>query len=240
MEQSRKWGLSGGTLKIIALITMILDHGTYLFAGYGSQHNLYLLGRGIGRLAFPIYCFLIVEGFVHTRNVKKYCFRLFLFALLSEIPFDLAFFGTVSYMRHQNVFFTLLLGLLLLCLVKWVRQAYGTISGKEYILRTMLAIAFLLVIYVVSQNLQADYGFQGILLILFFYIYHTNKIATSIANVSINSIMALGSPIQIFGACSVLPICFYNGKKGISLKYFFYAIYPLHLLLFYFIKYQML
>ena len=240
MEQSSKWGLSGGTLKIIALITMIIDHATYIFVDYSTHHNLYLLGRGIGRLAFPIYCFLIVEGFVHTRNVKKYCFRLFLFALLSEVPFDLAFYGSISYPEHQNVFFTLLLGLLLLCLVKWVRQGYETLSGKEAVLRNILATLALLAIYAASQRIQADYGFLGVLLILFFYIYHNRKIASSIANASVNFIMSMGSPVQIFGACSILPICLYNGKKGVSLKYFFYVIYPVHLLLFYFIYYHMI
>ncbi|MFA7532979.1 MAG: TraX family protein, partial [Tissierellaceae bacterium] len=87
-------------LKLIALTSMIIDHYGAIF------HGDVILYRIIGRLAFPIYAFLLVEGYFHTRNVKKYGLRLFIFALISEIPFDYAFYGGLSFV-HQNIFFTL-------------------------------------------------------------------------------------------------------------------------------------
>ena len=102
------FGLSSFALKCIALITMIIDHvGAIL---YPEARVL----RIIGRIAFPIYAFLVAEGFYHTKNVKKYMLRLLLFALVSEIPFDLALTGQILEFGHQNVFFTLFAGLLLM------------------------------------------------------------------------------------------------------------------------------
>ena len=124
-------GLSGTALKYIACITMLIDHigascieaGILLpalAAGAASCGGIpvsTLLAadrvlRYIGRLAFPIFCFLAVEGFLHTHDVKKYVRRLLLFGLLSEVPFDLAFFRTPFAPQHQNVYWTLALGVL--------------------------------------------------------------------------------------------------------------------------------
>lgn len=117
---------SGGTLKMLAIITMLIDHCGASIVGPlrhklpdGSQLGdfcqiIYPHMRNIGRLAFPIFCFLLVEGFLHTRNVKKYAFRMFLFALISELPFDYAFSNQLIRNAHQNVYFTLLIGLLVM------------------------------------------------------------------------------------------------------------------------------
>ncbi|MBQ2453108.1 MAG: hypothetical protein II497_01520, partial [Lachnospiraceae bacterium] len=107
--------MTGTALKLIAVVSMLIDHtGDVLFPG-----QLWL--RYIGRLAFPIYCFLIVEGFIHTRNVMKYMARLLVFGIVSEIPFDLAFFGEISYPGYQNVFWTLLLGLMSIYMMSLVK-----------------------------------------------------------------------------------------------------------------------
>lgn len=123
MEEKKK-GVDGFTLKLIAIITMFIDHtGAVLVErylatlsttdpGYGGFNALDLLLRSIGRIAFPIFIFCLVQGFCHTRNKLKYFIRLVLFALIAEIPFNLAFAGSLTNFNYQNVFFTLLLGFL--------------------------------------------------------------------------------------------------------------------------------
>lgn len=132
-----KAGISGSTIKIIAVVAMFLDHSAaavlarYLVEGIkgataagtaqiwlsenAAWYDVYDVMRGIGRLGFPIFCFLLVEGYQRTRDVRKYALRLGLFALISEVPFDLAICGKVVHPGYQNVYFTLLLGLLALC-----------------------------------------------------------------------------------------------------------------------------
>ena len=116
-EISARKGISAATLKWIALITMTIDHFAasglfsqlaYGMVGWRLADQLYMLLRIIGRLAFPIYCFLLAEGFRHTRSRERYALRLGLFALISEIPFDLAACHVVWDWNDQNVFFTLL------------------------------------------------------------------------------------------------------------------------------------
>ena len=141
-----KKGFNGSTIKLIAIIAMLIDHiaatileRMIMRAGYFlatisadslsqwiSEHKLlyfsYMTMRLIGRFGFPIFCFLLVEGFQHTRNRIKYALRLFLFALISEIPFDFAFRGEWFYTGYQNVFFTLFLGLLAMCAFSWLKD----------------------------------------------------------------------------------------------------------------------
>lgn len=124
-------GITGSTLKMIAIITMFIDHTAAVILErmlymqrFSSQtaYTVYIIMRLVGRLGFPIFCFLLIEGFCHTRNVKKYACRLFLFALLSEIPFDLGFRGSIFYRQYQNVFFTLLIGLIVLAGFRLVEE----------------------------------------------------------------------------------------------------------------------
>ncbi len=129
VQEREKKGIYGSTLKLIAIITMLIDHtaATILdrimaLRGINSLYGDHmttiqyanLTMRLIGRIAFPIFCFLLVEGFIHTRSKWKYTLRLAIFALISEIPFDLAFQGKVFDMRSQNVFFTLTIGMLVM------------------------------------------------------------------------------------------------------------------------------
>ena len=112
-------GLCGSTLKILAVLSMIVDHWCYLFAEQGTE--IYEIGRmWIGQLAFPIFCFLLVEGFQKTGNRKKYGQRLLLFAFLSEIPFDLFRYGKIFSMEGCNIFVTLFLGFLLMAATEYV------------------------------------------------------------------------------------------------------------------------
>ena len=166
-------GISGCWLKMIAMITMLIDHtAVVLIAPFRSLTPLYVGMRVIGRLAFPIYCFLIVEGFYHTRSVLKYAFRLFLFALISEIPFDLAFYGTIFYGGHQNVFFTLFLGVVMMYLIQTARTKF---SKEQVVLQTLVLLASYGVVIAAAFYLQADYRVNGLVLILLMFIFHGKK-----------------------------------------------------------------
>lgn len=236
MNRTQKnWkGLSGSDLKILALFSMAIDHFAASIIYYGlllpdtplfpdppiwTWYQIYEAMRCFGRIAFPIFCFLLVEGFLHTSNRKKYALRLFLFALISELPFDLALFGQPFVPGHQNVFFTLLLGFLAI----WAIDA----AQKNLLFNAWLGWAAAVGCGVFAWILKTDYDFIGVLLIcLFFILRYQPGLRTIVCCLTLLCAGAAEAP-----AClAFLPIHFYNGKRGISLKYFFYLFYPLHLL----------
>lgn len=218
--------LSGSGLKLIAVITMLIDHIGYvfyalpafqkpLFTALGETVTLYFILRKIGRLAFPIYCFLIGEGLRHTRSPVKYLLRLFVFAVLSEIPFNLMVSGQLRCDAHQNVFFTLFLGAL-------------AISFYRSRLSNLLKSVLILLVLGVSTVLDADYGTAGMVIILLLYVLKGHPIVQAVA----------GYPLfsgGIYAVAAFIPINMYNGKRGFIkrpiLKYAFYLFYPLHMLL---------
>lgn len=210
-------GLSGFDLKCIAVFSMLTDHiGAYLYST-----GVWM--RYVGRLAFPIFGFLIVEGFLHTRDVKKYMGRLLVFALISEVPYDLARYNTLFYADGQNVFFTLFCALV--CI--W---ALHTWQGKPLAAAAVLAAVCGAMHYLV----KSDYGIGGIVMILCFYIFRMQRVEQFLSVAAIN--ICYYGKIQRAGALALVPIWFYNGKKGPSVKYFFYAFYPVHLFLLYLIR----
>lgn len=213
-QRQDTFGINGFTLKCIAMLCMLIDHtGAVLFPQY-------IILRIIGRLAFPIYCFLLVEGAMHTRDIRKYELRLFLFAVISEIPFDLAFFRQIHW-SHQNVFFTLFLGVVAIDLAKQCKN--------KIMIFFIAAVAVIL-----AQLLHTDYGGSGIVFILCYYLMHEWKIFRHLMFAAEN-ILLYGIGIQSYASLAAVPMMLYNGKKGPSLKYFFYAFYPLHLLILYLI-----
>lgn len=219
-----KFGLNSFTLKLIAMISMAIDHtGAVLF-----PEATWL--RIIGRLAFPIYCFLLVEGFYYTKDVKKYIVRLGVFALISEIPFDLAFYGKIFAPVHQNVFFTLCIGLILIAFLE--KNKEETNKTKKVLLDILVTFLCLLL----ATILRTDYIFIGVVIILCFY-YFRESVVSKIVSISFINIL-LGKT-QSFGIFSLLFIFLYNGKKGPGMKYFFYAFYPVHLVILALIKYYL-
>ncbi len=210
----KAFGINGFVLKCIAMICMLIDHtGAVLFPQY--------LGlRMVGRLAFPIYCFLLVEGAMHTTNIRKYEQRLFLFALISEVPFDLAFYGGTSW-AHQNVFFTLFLGVLAIDLAQCIRNKLSVII-----------IFFLMII--VAELLHTDYGGSGIVFILCYYLLYEKKVLKQ-AMFVLENFFLYRVGVQLYASFAVVPMLLYNGKKGPSMKYLFYVFYPGHLLILYLI-----
>lgn len=233
-------GFTGSQLKWIALITMFIDHTgailletgllpqissavlaghsfDFLPADYEFWYTLNSVLRLIGRIAFPLYCFLLVEGFLHTKNASKYLLRLGFFALISEIPFDLALYGSLFDLRMQNVYFTLFIGLLVLCGMKWAETLRGKLSFLTYV------IAFLGMF--IAYFLQTDYDAFGILLIALLYLLRSDRKQLCIFG-AVSTIWEYTAPLAF------LPIWFYNGERGKQLpKWVFYAFYPVHLLL---------
>jgi hypothetical protein len=210
-------------LKIIALTTMIIDHYGAIF-----QSDI-MIFRIIGRLAFPIYCFLLVEGYFHTSDVKKYAKRLLIFALISEVPFDLAFFNKVGF-THQNIFFTLFIGLVTIYIL-------DNKEGKFNFNRDVVIV----VACIISILLSVDYNAIGIIYILVFYFTINHEKFKKFKTVGIVMLIVnfIFSVIQQFSLLALLIVYKYNGKPGPRNKFLqisFYAAYPIHLLIFYFIK----
>lgn len=245
----KRRGISGSTLKIIAITTMLIDHigaailerlliqrgllgvnmndMTSAMAFYEQNGVLLLLDSGlrmIGRVSFPIFCFLLVEGFMHTRDVKKYAVRLLAFCFLSEIPFDLAFHGKLLDMQFQNVFFTLFIGLLVLISFRYIESR--EMWSKP--VKVLLALACLGAGMYVAQILRTDYFAFGVAAIVLLYVLRKHK-ALQIIGGCLTFLWEITAPLAF------IPIGFYNGKRGISLKYAFYAFYPVHMLILYFI-----
>lgn len=212
---NQRWNiqcLDSFQLKCIAIVSMALDHtGAVL---YPSQIWL----RCLGRIAFPIFCFLIVEGFFHTHDVRRYMGRLGIFALISEIPYDLAFRGVPLEYAHQNVFFTLLIGIGMMVLLE--RNREWPVKAVILLLAMWLAVL-----------IRSDYNFRGVLLIFVFYIFHESRWLAVTAGGLWNFLYQ--GVIQKYGVLSVLPLALYNGERGRKMKYFFYIFYPAHLLLLY-------
>lgn len=219
--QIRKRGISAAVLKWIAVTTMLIDH--FARAVYRQVpdycYEIYYILTKIGRIAFPIYCFLLVEGFFHTKNVNKYIRNCFLFALISEIPFDMAIHGRVIYPGHQNVFFTLAIGLCAMVVLDELKYRYEL----KYLLARLIIIG---VFAYSGEFFDVDYHWKGILFIIMFY-YCRNM-----EEWRRNLIGICTFAYEITAPLAFIPIHFYNGKRGRQIKYLFYAIYPVHLLIF--------
>ena len=234
-EQAKPFGgISGSTLKLIAVISMMIDHTgatvfrtlmrhpTVLASGNGPfWQQVYQYSRDIGRIAFPIFCFLIVEGFLHTHNPRKYAGRLFLFALISEIPFDIALKGSWFYPDKQNVYFTLLFGLLvLMALSRFRSHPWASIP----IIAAGMYAAYLL---------QTDYSYKGVFLIVVLYVLRYTRLYQCIGGAAAVS-WELPAPLAF------IPVWLYNGSRGLRMKYFFYWFYPVHLMVLYMINIHIL
>ena len=199
---------------MIAIAAMACDHiGAVLFPQYLEM-------RLIGRIAFPIFAFTLVEGFLHTKDVKKYMRRLGVLALISEIPFDLAFWGVPLEFGHQNVFFTMFLGIAMLYL--YLRNIKTS--------RQILAVVAMLLL---SELLRTDYNSAGLLMILCFYLFREKR-GIQLLCMALVNVFYLGG-YQIYACFSAIPIALYNGERGPKCKWFFYWFYPVHLLILYFI-----
>ena len=228
--------LTGIVLKWIAAVSMTVDHiAAVVLKGY-VRTNLALLSdgqvirwkmlyhsmRSAGRTAFPLFAFLLVEGFLHTKNRKKYGWRLFLLAMLSEIPYDLAISGKLWNPARQNVLVTLFLGFLVLCLVEFIKyqeklSEWSVITACAGVIAVGGFLAWLC---------HSDYTYKGILLICVLYFLHRYPVSAAAGGFCIWAERPMSFP-----AFLLLP--FYNGKRGRKNMRLFYLFYPLHLSILY-------
>jgi len=214
-------------LKIIACICMFCDHiGNVLF------DEVTVLNY-IGRFTFIIFAFQIVQGYIHTHNIKKYIKRLSLFALISQIPFTL-FYHFVFESFAINVIFTLLFGLIAI----FIYDKYNKFVG----------ICSCISLGLIAEFCKFDYGFFGVFIIFMFYLLHNKKIYMTFVFVLAviakfgSSVLKYGLPLSYsfsgnpysmcmyFTCLAIVPVLLYNGKKGKDAKYLFYIFYPVHLL----------
>lgn len=198
--------MTGFQLKLLAMLAMTADHiGAVFFP------EIPLL-RWIGRLAMPVLCFFIGEGLRHTRSPRRYLLRLTGFALLSELPFDLAFYGGIEW-GHQNVYFTLALGLLAL----WAIQSRGM---EGWLLALTAALA--------AELLGCDYGMYGVLLILLLDRFHRAR-SEQLAGAALLNLAFFGLQTQTLSLIALPLLWLYNGKRGRDDRRLSYLYYPAHL-----------
>ena len=241
---SKNFELTAAVLHIIAMTLMLMDH---LWATLLPAREWLTCA---GRVAFPIFAFMAVEGYFHTRSFKKYILRMLLFAVLSEIPFDLMYGGTWFYPVHQNVLWTFLLGLLGVWLMEQVRK-----KGKTW----MYLLVCVLVVpaglgpgsLCMGGHNRVDYYGAGVLTVFVFYFLHGRKwwcFLGQLAALYWLNVELLGGlmyPVQLFGMefelcqqglalLALIPIWLYRGRQGYHSKpfqYLCYAFYPVHMLL---------
>lgn len=225
--------LSGSALKVLAMAIMLIDHSAAfllnryapataaLFTLGNTSYSIYRIMRDVGRAAFPIFCFLLVEGFLHTHDRRKYGLNLLVFACISEIPWNFAHGGEILNPARQNVFFTLFLGYLAFCAMDHYKEREG------------MQLLCMLGLFAVSCFLNADYGWRGYVFLLIMYWLRDQKAAQAV----------IGSSWLYYEwkACfAFLAINMYNGKRGFiqgkGAKYFFYAFYPVHIAILYLLQ----
>lgn len=228
--------MSSYNLKIIALISMIIDHIGYVI------FPKYIILRYIGRLAFPIYAFLASEGITHTRNIKKYIKTLFILALISEPIFDLCFNTNISFLANTNTIFTLLIS---------VFSIYLFHMNTNFFYRIFCLFFGIFIAIIITP----DYNILGVLLVYLFYFFKKKKdiilygIIWSIFMYPNILFIFLDTKSAIFNIhiyrdilfaissfVSFILIYFYNGKRGRYIKNLFYIAYPLHLFIIYLIS----
>lgn len=245
-------GLNGNQLKLIAVVSMLIDHIAYLFIGLkiltpalqsGEElpalFLLYRVLRMIGRLAFPVFGFLLLEGFLHTKSRLRYAIRLGVFALISEIPFDLMNSGARLFVdwSSQNVIITLFLGLLMMevlerldirkknTLDQWQNYSSG-IFQLELLAQLFVIFFFCAAAWIV----RCDYDYTGIMLIAIFYWFRWDRKQMCIMGFFGMAVIEQSLEYLPAFALSFVFIFLYNGTRGKwKGKYAGYFIYPVHM-----------
>lgn len=243
ISSSDKRGISGSTLKLIAIAAMALDHTAWCLidpqlsarlwptfphlvplASLQEFPALYILSylfHIIGRITFPLMLFFLTEGITYTRNIYRYAGGLLVFAFLSEIPFDLAFNATVYDPTGQNVFFTLFLCLIAMYAIRKLPH------------RPVLAALIVVLCGICAWLLRSDYSYRGVIIACVMELLHKKKTRAYSLGCLTATLLA---PWECAALLALPAVQAYNGSRGRKLKYAFYLFYPLHLLLLYVLK----
>ena len=219
--------LSGAKLKLIAMISMLADHVNksliypYLTSNRGFLAFVSNLFDIIGRIAFPLFCFFVVEGYFKSRNRRKYLLYLLLFGVISEVPFDM--FTTASFfnMNWNNVMFTLALVLVTVWIIDILK---GKMQGRAKVLWYIVSLLIVALMCIVSVYLSLDYEHHAILIGYFFYLFHDARIFA----VPFGYASMFTQPWALLGFGLTLT---YNGERGKQNKWVNYWFYPAHLLI---------
>ena len=219
--------LSGADLKLIAIISMLADHVNkaliypYLESNHGFLAFISDVFDIIGRIAFPLFCFMLVEGYFKTRNRKKYLLNLLLFGVISEVPFDM--FTTASFfnMNWNNVMFTLALVLVTVWIIDTLKEK---MQKRPKALWYLVSILIVLVMCIVSMSLSLDYEHHAILIGYFFYLFHDMPVFA----IPFGYASMFKEPWALLGFGLTLT---YNGERGKQHKMLYYWFYPVHLLI---------
>ncbi len=263
MPITRFQKVNGNVLKIVACISMLIDHITggimYPVVRYGRYqgnlsidelNKLYVFLRSVGRTAFPIFAFLLVEGFMHTRSRLRYGFSLLLFGFISEIPFDLIFFSqemifttdipaalsaNKAYLGDQcNVYFTLFIGFI----VMWAIESLMDFYRSKNLPNIISWLSVILIVFsgcALAYSLNTDYDMYGVLLISIFYLLRNHEVLRLLGGFLFISNLS----IEYASFPGFILMLFYSKKRGRNLgifKYLFYIFYPVHLLCIYLIR----
>ena len=237
MIDRSKLPFTSNALKLIACVTMLIDHTAAvlvepLVPANPSLYTFYKALRIIGRIAMPIYCYRLALGAVYTRNKKKYLLRMLLFALLSEIPFDMAFNDHVLEFTSQSVMVTLSIGLCCCLASEFFKEK---IRSALWVLPSLAAFA---AGGVLATLAQCDYEFIGIVFVAGFYFFREKPVLQIIVLAAAAGPLTMlhyhmnTMPLEVWALLAMIPILLYNGRKGSdsrALQYGFYAFYPVHL-----------
>lgn len=239
MEQNPKFDISSFGLHMLAMTLMLCDHLWAMILPAAEWLTC------AGRLAYPIFAFMIVEGYFYTHNLRKYILRLLLWAAVSEIPFNLMYGESIFYPYHQNVLWTFSISLLLIVFTEKCRERFRPVTA------VILSVLTAVFGYIVGYAAMADYYGVGVLTVLVFYFFRTRNwknrllqlVCLFVLNVKLlggyfYTFTLLGFEFefmqQSFALLALIPIWLYRGRQGIHSKgfqYFCYAFYPVHMLL---------
>lgn len=230
LQQKKTWQnkikvLSGAQLKYVAFLSMLIDHVNksliYPNLNGGILYTVSNIFDVLGRIAFPIFIFLLVEGFFKTRNRWKYLWTLLIFGVISEVPFDM--FTTSSFFEPNwnNIMFTLAMVLITIWSIDVLKEKMSALPKLVWYL---VSVLILIVMCLIAMNLGVDYEHHAILIGYFFYIFHEKHLLA----IPFSFLSMYKEPWALLGFGLILT---YNGERGKQNKIFNYLFYPVHLLI---------